>query len=200
MALAARKCITGLRNDSLPLVPRCQLPLFPAQTASEPWAGSSPPSSILQLSAASTAGGAYVLKSNGDPGFYRDFGRREISQEGFPQTWNSQKKKKKKKKNPKTSWIRFPLLKGLVLESKQPLCLRTGPAVLRRMELLLMIFLVQREERTQERNACKKRVTFKHESLQRPVARLQTQGSPWTSDLCFTLFLLWALRLNATHV
>lgn len=101
MALAARKCITGLRNDSLPLVPRCQLPLFPAQTASEPWAGSSPPSSILQLSAASTAGGAYVLKSNGDPGFYRDFGRREISQEGFPQTWNSQKKKKKKKKKPK---------------------------------------------------------------------------------------------------
>lgn len=112
----------------------------------------------------------------------------------------TEEEEEEKKKNPKTSWIRFPLLKGLVLESKQPLRLRTGPAVLRRMELLLMIFLVQREERTQERNACKKRVTFKHESLQRPVARLQTQGSPWTSDLCFTLFLLWALRLNATHV
>lgn len=53
----------------------------------------------------------------------------------------------------KTSWIRFPLLKDLVLESKQPLSLRAGPAAWRRIKLLFKIFHVQREERTREKNA-----------------------------------------------
>lgn len=51
-----------------------------------------------------------------DLGFHGAPRRREISGEDCLQTWNSGGKK--------TSWIRFPLLKDLVLESKQ--CLGSG--------------------------------------------------------------------------
>lgn len=47
----------------------------------------------------------------------------------------------------KTSWIRFPLLKDLVLESKQPLSVRTGPAVWSIMEALFKILYAQKEKR-----------------------------------------------------
>lgn len=61
---------------------------------------------------------------------------------------------RKKQQKKKTSWIRFPLLKDLVLESKQPLSLSTGPAVWSIMEVLFKILYVRRgKKRTSEKNA-----------------------------------------------
>lgn len=134
-----------------------------------------------------------------DLGFHWDLRRREISREGFPQTWNSQKKK--------TSWIRFPLLKDLVRESKQSHSLRTSPAVWSIMEVLFKILYVWREKRTYEKNAWKKWMVFKYEkfgkasgAFARRGLAIVTRGSLLSLDPSFTLFLPWALCLNNTGV
>lgn len=134
-----------------------------------------------------------------DLGFYWDLRRREISREGFPQTWNSQKKK--------TSWIIFPLLKDLVLESKQPRRLRISPAAWSIMEVLFKILYVWRGRRTYEKNAWKKWMVFKYEKFGKASGTFTrhglatvTRGSPLSLDPSFTLFLPWALCLNDTGV
>lgn len=55
-----------------------------------------------------------------DPGIPQDCGKRKLKRESFALAWNS-------KKQEKTSWLKFPFLKDLVLEFKQHLSLRTSP-------------------------------------------------------------------------
>lgn len=88
-----------------------------------------------------------------DPGIPQDCRERKLKRESFALAWNS-------KKQEKTSWLKFPLLKDLVLEFKQPLSFRTSTTARSTMDVVFKIFCVQREKKIHEENAGKARGGF----------------------------------------
>lgn len=73
-----------------------------------------------------------------NPGIPQDCRKSALKGDSFALSWNSQKQEK-------TSWLTFPFLRDLVLESKQPLSLRTGMST---MGAEFKTFCVQREKET----------------------------------------------------